>query len=160
MSRTGIGFDFHRLVVGRPLRLGGVSIPYSMGLLGHSDADSLVHAVCDALLGAAGLGDIGVHYPDTDPRYKGINSVQLLEDARLKLAGGGWSVEYVDSIIIAQDPKLSPYYGQMKIALAKAVGISSEQVNVKAKTMEGFGDIGRGEGIAAWAVATISKQLV
>ncbi|MCX6093672.1 MAG: 2-C-methyl-D-erythritol 2,4-cyclodiphosphate synthase [Candidatus Bipolaricaulota bacterium] len=153
--RTGLGIDFHRFVAGRPLVLGGETIPYEKGLLGHSDADVLTHAICDAVLGAAGLGDIGVHFPDTDPAYRGISSLKLLADVRVKLATAGYRVVNVDATVIAERPKLTPHFRAMKHRLADALGIESSYVSLKATTNEGMGAVGRGEGMAAWAVALI-----
>jgi 2-C-methyl-D-erythritol 2,4-cyclodiphosphate synthase len=153
--RVGIGIDFHRLVEGRPLILGGEAIPHEKGLLGHSDADVLTHAVCDALLGAAGLGDIGVHFPDTDPAYRGISSLKLLADVRAKLEAAGYRAGNVDATVIVERPKLASYFPAMRRRLAEVLGIDPSRVNVKATTSEGMGAVGRGEGIAVWAVAVI-----
>jgi len=153
--RVGIGIDFHRLVEGRPLILGGEAIPHEKGLLGHSDADVLTHAVCDALLGAAGLGDIGVHFPDTDPAYHGISSLKLLADVRTKLEAAGYRTENVDATVIAERPRLASYVPAMRRRLAEVLGVNPSRVNVKATTSEGMDAAGRGEGIAAWAVALI-----
>ena len=153
--RAGIGYDAHRLVEGRPLILGGVTIPHEKGLLGHSDADVLLHAICDALLGAAGLGDIGKHFPDTDPAYKGISSLKLLEAVGEKISRAGFSCANVDAVIVAQKPKLSPYMDDMKSNIAAALRIASDLVSIKATTTEGMGFEGRGEGISAQAVATL-----
>ncbi len=155
--RTGIGIDFHRLVEGRPLILGGETIPYDKGLLGHSDADVLTHAVCDALLGAAGLGDIGVHYPDTDPAYHGISSLKLLADVRARLEAAGYRAGNVDVTVLAERPKLAPHVPAMRQRLADVLGVAVSHVNLKATTTEGMGALGRGEGIAAWAVALIER---
>jgi 2-C-methyl-D-erythritol 2,4-cyclodiphosphate synthase len=157
MMRVGQGFDVHALVPGRPLMLGGVRVPHDKGLAGHSDADVLIHAVCDALLGAAGLGDIGRHFPDSDPRYKNIDSRQLLRHVRDLLAQGGWRVANVDATIIAQAPRLAPHIDRMRANLAEDLGIPLAQVNVKATTTERLGFIGREEGIAAQAVALIES---
>ena len=132
--RVGMGYDVHKLVEGRPLILGGVEIPHTLGLLGHSDADVLVHAIMDALLGAAALGDIGKHFPDTDPQYKGISSMKLLEHVRLLLEKNGYVVENIDATVIAQKPKLRPYIAQMEENIAKTRGIVKEQINIKAPT--------------------------
>jgi 2-C-methyl-D-erythritol 2,4-cyclodiphosphate synthase len=153
--RTGLGIDFHRLVVGRELVLGGETIPHERGLLGHSDADVLTHAICDALLGAAGLGDIGVHFPDSDPTYRGIPSLKLLADVRAKLDAAGYRTVNIDATIIAERPKLAPYFPSMKARLAEVVGVEASCVNLKATTSEGMDAAGRGEGMAAWAVALI-----
>lgn len=155
--RIGQGYDVHRLVEGRKLILGGVEVPYERGLLGHSDADVLTHAVMDALLGAAGLGDIGRHFPDSDPAYAGADSLRLLAAVREKLEDAGWQVGNVDGTVIAQRPKLADYLPQMRQNLALTLGVLPEQVNVKATTEEGLGFTGSGEGIAAQAVALLVK---
>ena len=155
MFRVGHGYDVHRLVEGRRLILGGVDIPYERGLLGHSDADVLVHAVMDALLGAAALGDIGKLFPDTDERYSGADSLKLLAAVMEALRGAGWSVSNIDATIIAQRPKLAPYIAEMRVRIAAAAGIESSQVSVKATTEEKLGFTGEGLGIAAHAVALI-----
>ena len=156
--RIGHGYDVHKLVEGRALILGGVNIPWEKGLLGHSDADVLVHAVMDALLGAAGLGDIGKHFPDTDPAYAGADSLKLLEHVTALLAQEGWQVGNVDTTILAQRPKLAPHIPQMRDNLAARMGIAPSQVNVKATTEEGLGFTGAGEGMAAHAVCLLVKQ--
>ena len=153
--RIGTGFDAHRLVEGRELWLGGVKIPYEKGLLGHSDADAPLHALADALLGAAVLGDIGKLFPDSDPQYKGISSVLLLEEVRKRLTNAGFTIGNVDLTIVCQAPKLAPYIPQMREKIAKALAISAEQVSVKATTTERMGYEGRGEGISAQAVAMV-----
>ena len=153
--RIGQGYDVHRLKEGRKLILGGVDIPWEKGLDGHSDADVLVHAVMDALLGAAALGDIGKLFPDTDPAFKGIDSLILLDHVRNALAEKGYSVSNADMTIIAQRPKLAPYIPQMKQTIADRLGVSADQVNVKATTEEHLGFTGRGEGISAHAVCLI-----
>ncbi len=153
--RAGIGYDYHRLVEGRRLVLGGVEVPFAKGLAGHSDGDVLTHAVADALLGAAGLGDIGQHFPDTDPKWKGVNSLELLARVRDLLGEKGLRVAQVDSVVIAQEPKLAPYFGQMRERLARTLDIDPAQVNVKAKTTEGLEAIGRGEAMAAQAVVLV-----
>ena len=155
MPRVGFGYDVHQFVAGRPLMLGGVEVPYDRGLEGHSDADVLLHAISDALLGAAGLGDIGKHFPDTDPRYKGISSLLLLREVCRKLDETGYRTQNIDAVIAAQEPKLAPYIGAMNTAIAEAVGIAVSQVNVKATTTERLGFVGRKEGIAAQAVVMI-----
>ena len=155
--RIGHGYDVHRLTEGRALILGGVQVPYALGLLGHSDADVLTHAVMDALLGAAGLGDIGRHFPDTDERYRGISSLLLLEHVRRLLADAGWRAGNIDATVIAQRPKLAPFLDEMRQKLAATLGISPDFVNVKATTEEGLGFSGRGEGIAAHAVALLER---
>ena len=155
--RVGIGYDVHKLTEGRDLILGGVCIPYEKGLLGHSDADVLIHAVMDALVGAAALGDIGLHFPDTDPKYKGISSIRLLEHVSQLLEDNGFVVENVDATIIAQRPKMRPYIDEMRQNIADALGVSVEQVNVKATTEEGLGFTGSGEGISSQAVCLLEK---
>jgi 2-C-methyl-D-erythritol 2,4-cyclodiphosphate synthase len=153
--RIGNGYDVHRLVKGRKLILGGVTIPFAKGLLGHSDADVLLHAVCDALLGAAGLGDIGLHFPDTDIQYKNISSLKLLRKTCSMIAGKGFAVVNLDTVILAEAPKISPYREEMRKNIAKAAGIEPENINIKATTSEGLGFTGRGEGIGAVCVALI-----
>lgn len=156
--RVGQGFDVHALVPGRKLVLGGVHIPHHRGLEGHSDADVLLHAVCDALLGAAGLGDIGRHYPDTDAQYAEIDSRRLLRDVAAKLAAARWRVVNVDATVIAQAPRLAPHFGAMTANIAQDLGVAPGAVNLKATTTEGLGFTGRGEGIAAMAVALIEED--
>ncbi len=153
--RTGIGYDAHRLALGRLLRVGGVEIPWPRGLAGHSDADVLAHAIMDALLGGAGLGDLGRHFPPGDPAFRGADSIELLRRVAAMAAGAGWRVVHVDSTVLAEAPRLAPYIPQMRERLAAALGVDSSTVNVKATTTEGMGAIGRGEGIAAHAVATL-----
>lgn len=153
--RIGHGFDVHAFAAGRRLVIGGVAIPYEFGLAGHSDADVLLHAICDALLGAAGLGDIGRHFPDTDTRYKGIDSRELLREVVARLAAEGWRVGNVDATIIAQAPRMAPYIAQMREHIAADLGVAVACVNVKATTTERLGFTGRGEGIAAEAVCLI-----
>ncbi|MDF9407516.1 2-C-methyl-D-erythritol 2,4-cyclodiphosphate synthase [Pelotomaculum isophthalicicum JI] len=153
--RIGFGYDVHRLVADRPLVLGGVNIPYEKGLLGHSDADVLAHAVMDALLGAAGEGDIGRHFPDSDPQYKGISSLSLLSRVEHILNGKGLTVGNIDSVIVAQAPKLAPFMNEMKIKMAKSLRTEPYRINVKATTTEGLGFTGTGEGIAAYAIALV-----
>jgi 2-C-methyl-D-erythritol 2,4-cyclodiphosphate synthase len=157
--RIGQGFDTHALVGGRELVIGGVRIPYEKGLAGHSDADVLIHAVCDALLGAAGLGDIGAHFPDTDARYKGIDSRKLLREVAQLLRQRKLRVANVDATIIAQAPKMAPHIAAMRANLASDLGVAPDAVNVKAKTTEKLGFVGRGEGIAAEAVALLSDRV-
>ena len=152
-----MGYDVHRLVPDRRLVLGGVEVPFERGLLGHSDADVLTHAVMDALLGAAALGDIGQHFPDHDPAYAGADSLVLLDQVTVLLAERGWSVGNVDATVIAQRPKLASYIPQMRANLARRMGVELEQVNVKATTEEGLGFTGGGEGIAAHAVVLLEK---
>jgi 2-C-methyl-D-erythritol 2,4-cyclodiphosphate synthase len=157
--RTGIGFDFHRLVAGRDLILGGVKIPYEMGLLGHSDADVLVHAVCDALLGAGGLGDIGIHFPDSDPAYKGISSLELLRRTCAQLVANNYRVVNVDAVVLAEAPKIMAFRHEILSRISQAMALSPPQVlNLKATTTEGCGMIGRGEGIGAMATALIELR--
>lgn len=156
--RIGHGYDVHRLVEGRDLILGGVNIPFEKGLLGHSDADVLAHAVMDALLGAAGLGDIGKHFPDTDPAYKGADSLKLLERVVALLDEKDWQVGNVDATILAQRPKLAPYIPQMRENLARCMDIEADRVNVKATTEEKLGFTGSGEGMAVHAVCLLIKK--
>ena len=155
--RIGQGYDVHRLVPDRELILGGVRIPHDRGLLGHSDADVLLHAVCDALLGAAALGDIGQHFPDSDPRYEGISSVLLLQECVRELTERGWRIVNLDVTVIAQKPKLMPFIPGIRASVAAAAGIPLDAVSVKATTEEGLGFTGREEGIAATAVALIEN---
>lgn len=158
MIRFGMGYDVHQLVEGRKLILGGVEIAHPTGLLGHSDADVLLHAISDALLGAAALGDIGRHFPDSDPAYKGASSVLLLEKVGALLAEKGYAVGNVDATIVAQRPKLAPYIARMCETIAAALGVDVGKVNVKATTTEGLGFAGRQEGIASYAVAAICEK--
>lgn len=153
--RIGQGYDLHRLVEGRDLILGGVKIDYEKGLLGHSDADVLLHAITDALLGAAGLGDIGRHFPDTDPAFKGADSKVLLSEAVALVVKAGWVIVNVDCTIVAQAPKLAPYMSQIRESVAKAIGVDLQRVNVKAKTNEGCDAVGRKEAIEAHAVVLL-----
>ncbi len=153
--RIGMGYDVHKLVEDRKLIIGGVEIPYEKGLLGHSDADVLLHAIMDALLGAAGLGDIGKHFPDTDEQYKGISSIKLMEHVGELLAKNGYVIGNIDSTIIAQRPKMAPYREQMRENIAKALKIDVSQVGVKATTEEGLGFTGAGEGISSQAIALL-----
>jgi 2-C-methyl-D-erythritol 2,4-cyclodiphosphate synthase len=154
--RIGEGWDVHALVAGRPLILGGVTIPYDKGLLGHSDADALLHAITDALLGAAGLGDIGRHFPDTDDRFRGADSAVLLAEAARRVREQGWQVVNLDSTVIAQAPKLAPHIDAMRTRIAQILGIDPSQVNVKAKTAEKMGPVGEGRSIEARAVVLLS----
>lgn len=154
--RVGMGYDVHKLVEGRDLIVGGVKIPHTLGLLGHSDADVLLHAIMDALLGAAALGDIGKHFPDTDPQYKGISSIRLMEHVADLIAEKGYLVENIDATIIAQKPKMRPYIAQMEQNIAEALGIDVTQVNVKATTEEGLGFTGTEQGISAQAVCLLT----
>lgn len=156
--RIGYGYDVHALTEGRDLIIGGVNIPYEKGLLGHSDADVLTHAVCDALLGAASLGDIGYHFPDKDPAYKGISSIKLLSFVGALLKENGYTVVNIDSTVIAQAPKLAPHIAAMRGNMADALGIDAGAVSVKATTEEHLGFTGKGEGIAAHAVCLIEKM--
>ncbi len=156
--RIGTGYDVHRLVEGRKLIIGGVDIPHEKGLLGHSDADVLLHAVCDALLGAAGLGDIGKHFPDSDQRYQGISSLTLLADVSRLLKETNFTVNNIDATIVAERPKMAPHIPKMVSHMASAVRVAESAVNIKATTTEGLGFTGRGEGISAYAVCTIVEQ--
>ncbi|MBI2862000.1 MAG: 2-C-methyl-D-erythritol 2,4-cyclodiphosphate synthase [Chloroflexi bacterium] len=158
MSRIGQGFDVHRLVEGRPLVLGGITIPSPKGLEGYSDADVLTHAVIDALLGALGLGDIGQHFPSGDPRYRGISSVTLLQQALERVVGGGWQITNLDATLLMEVPRLGPFLGQMRSRLAEVLNLPNDRVNVKAVSPEGLGFVGRGEGIAALAVVLLDKN--
>lgn len=153
--RVGIGYDVHALVPGRRLVLGGVEIPYELGLAGHSDADVLVHAIMDALLGAAGLGDIGRHFPDSDPRFKGISSLLLLEETAQKITAAGFAVNNIDAVLIAEKPRLATFIGAMQANIARVLQVPEHSVNVKATTTEGLGFTGRGEGIAAQAICSL-----
>ena len=156
--RTGIGWDSHRLAAGRRLILGGVQLEYEQGLEGHSDADVLAHAVIDALLGAAGLQDIGALFPDTDAAYKDADSIALLRDVVGRVRAAGLAVEHVDTTVIMERPKLAPHRGAIRASLAQALGVAPDRVNVKASTGEGLGFVGRGEGVAALAVATLATS--
>lgn len=158
MIRVGIGYDVHKLVEGRKLILGGVEIPYEKGLLGHSDADVILHAIMDALLGAAALGDIGQHFPDTDPEYEGISSLELLGRVGELLEEKDYEISNIDGIIIAQQPKMMPHLEDMRSNVAGALNIEKDQVSIKATTEEHLGFTGRGEGIAAQAVCCIYKE--
>lgn len=155
--RTGIGYDIHPFAPGRPLVLGGVRVPHEVGLSGHSDADVLAHALIDALLGAAALGDIGQHFPPDDARYRDANSLDLLRQTVALVAAAGYRVVNVDATVVAEAPKLSPYIGAMRSALAKALGVGDDAVSVKATTADRLGAVGRGEGIAALAVALLDS---
>jgi 2-C-methyl-D-erythritol 2,4-cyclodiphosphate synthase len=156
MSRSGVGWDSHRLVEGRELVLGGVRVEFELGLAGYSDADVLTHAVIDALLGAAGLGDIGQHFPDTDERWRGADSLAMLASVHGMVAAAGFEVRHVDATVACEAPKLSPYRDRMRERLAAALELPAEAVNVKFTTGEGMGFVGRGEGVAALAIATVS----
>ncbi len=157
MIRFGMGYDVHQLVENRKLIIGGVDIPYEKGLLGHSDADVLLHAISDALLGAAALGDIGKHFPDTDPRYKGADSLKLLEEVGNLLAAKGYVVGNVDATIVAQKPKMLPHIPQMRENIARVLRVDIDQINVKATTEEHLGFTGSGQGISSYAVAGIER---
>lgn len=156
--RVGMGYDVHKLTEGRKLILGGVDIPWEKGLLGHSDADVLIHAVMDALLGAAALGDIGKHFPDTDPAYKGISSFKLLVHVAELLRKQGYAVGNIDATVIAQKPKMAPHIPQMRKNMADALGIPESKINIKATTEEGLGFTGRGEGIASQAICLLIEK--
>ena len=157
MTRFGMGYDVHQLVENRKLIIGGVDIPYEKGLLGHSDADVLLHAISDALLGAAALGEIGKHFPDTDPRYKGADSLKLLEEVGNLLAAKGYVVGNVDATIVAQEPKMLPHIPQMRENIARVLRVDIDQINVKATTEEHLGFTGSGQGISSYAVAGIER---
>ena len=156
--RVGEGWDTHALVTGRPLILGGVTIPHTHGLQGHSDADALLHALTDALLGAAGLGDIGRHFPDTDPTFKGADSIVLLKEAARRVAEAGWAIGNLDSTIVAQAPKMAPHIPLMRERIAEALGLAPDAVNVKAKTAEKMGPVGEGRAIEARAICLLYKR--
>jgi 2-C-methyl-D-erythritol 2,4-cyclodiphosphate synthase len=160
LIRIGEGWDTHAFVAGRPLVLGGVTIPHTHGLLGHSDADALAHAITDALLGAAGLGDIGGHFPDTDPAFAGADSMRLLAEAASRVRAAGWAVVNVDSTVVAQAPRLATHIGAMRERLALAIGLAPEAVNVKAKTAEKMGPVGEGRAIEARAVCLLMAVAV
>ena len=156
--RVGLGYDYHRLEAGRKLILGGVEIPHSKGLAGHSDGDVLTHAICDALLGAAGLGDLGQHFPDTDPKWKGASSLKLLAQVVEMLRAKGLRPTQVDSVVLAEEPKLAPHFVRMRETLARVLGVEPAEVNVKAKTTEGLEALGRGEAMAAQAIALLESS--
>jgi 2-C-methyl-D-erythritol 2,4-cyclodiphosphate synthase len=158
VTRTGIGIDTHRFQAGRPLILGGVRIPYERGLAGHSDADVLTHAIIDALLGAAGEGDIGEHFPDTDPAYAGADSLELLRTVVARLADRGMAIRHVDATVMLERPKLGAHRAAIRASLAGALAVPERAVNLKATTGEGMGFVGRGEGVAALAVATVDDR--
>ncbi len=158
MTRIGTGYDVHRLAEGLPLWLGGVCVPHTHGLVGHSDADVLLHAICDALLGAAALGDIGKHFPDTDPQYKGISSLKLLAHVGRLLREKGYTIVNIDSTIVAQRPKLAPYISLMRQNIADTLGLDIDRVSVKATTTEHLGFEGREEGISSQAIALIENE--
>lgn len=155
MTRAGIGYDLHRLEEGRKLILGGIEIPFHKGPAGHSDGDALAHAICDALLGAAGLGDIGAHFPDTDPKWKDVSSLRFLERVRDLLVEHHLRISHIDAVVITEKPKLGPHFPAMREALAKSLAISASAINLKAKTNEGVDAIGRGEAIAAQAIVVL-----
>ena len=155
-ARCGIGYDLHRLEPGRKLSIGGIEIPSDKGSVGHSDGDVLAHAMCDALLGAAGLGDIGTHFPDSDPKWKGANSLIFLDHIRAMFEEEDFRIRHIDAIVILERPKLGPHFPTMREAIAKALGMKVDSINLKAKTNEGVDAIGRGEAVAAYAVATIA----
>lgn len=157
MYRTGIGFDAHRFSGEKKLILGGVEIPFELGLEGHSDADVLTHAICDALLGAVGERDIGSHFPDKDPKYKGISSLVLLKETLAVLSSKGFNVENIDSVVVCENPKLQPYISRIKKSLVSIIDIPEEFLGIKATTTDGMGFAGRGEGIAAYAVVLVKK---
>ena len=155
MIRAGIGYDLHRLEEGRKLILGGIEVPFHKGSAGHSDGDALAHAICDALLGAAGLGDIGAHFPDTDPQWKDVSSLRFLERVRDLLVERRLRISHIDAVVITEKPKLGPHFPAMREALAKSLAISASAINLKAKTNEGVDAIGHGEAIAAQAIVTL-----
>ncbi len=156
--KIGIGYDIHRLVEGRKLFIGGVQIPYIKGRLGHSDGDALLHAICDALLGAAGGCDIGEHFPDTDPKYVGVSSLELLKKVADLLKQKNFQISNIDTVIIASEPNISPFKGQMKKKIAQALNIKEDSVNIKAKTNDNIGEIGKKEAIASYAVALLERH--
>jgi 2-C-methyl-D-erythritol 2,4-cyclodiphosphate synthase len=155
MTYSGIGYDLHRLQDGRKLIIGGIEVPFEKGPVGHSDGDVLSHALCDALLGAGALGDIGTHFPDTDPKWKGASSLLFLEHARKLLADRRLRIVHVDAVVICERPKLGPHFPAMRAALAKSLDMTADHISLKAKTNEGVGEIGRGEAIACHAIATV-----
>jgi 2-C-methyl-D-erythritol 2,4-cyclodiphosphate synthase len=157
VSRSGIGYDLHRLAEKRKLMIGGIDVPFEKGTVGHSDGDVLCHAICDALLGAASMGDIGTHFPDTDERWRGVSSLVFVRQVRQYLERKNWKIAHIDAVVVAERPKLGPHFPNMRVALAKSLGIAPEQINLKAKTHEGLGEIGRGEAIAAHVIATIES---
>jgi 2-C-methyl-D-erythritol 2,4-cyclodiphosphate synthase len=157
-NRCGIGYDLHRLEPGRKLIIGGIELPFDKGPAGHSDGDVVAHALCDALLGAAGLGDIGSHFPDTDPQWKNADSMQFLDHAAHHLTAKGFSIAYIDVVVILEKPKLGPHFPRMREKLAKVLRIPQEKLHLKAKTNEGVDAIGRGEALAAWVIATLTTS--
>lgn len=156
-ARCGIGYDLHRLEHGRKLMIGGVEVPFEKGPVGHSDGDVVAHALCDALLGAAGLGDIGRHFPDSDPQWAGADSMRFLEHASRLLDEKQFSIEHVDAVVILETPKLGPHFPRMQETLARALRVSADRIHLKAKTNEGVDAVGRGEAIAAYVVATLES---
>ena len=158
MFRIGFGYDAHRLIKGRPLIIGGVSIPYELGLEGHSDADVLIHSLMDAILGALGKGDIGMHFPDNDPAYKGIDSTLLLKKVMEMVNRDGYIINNTDNTIVAQRPKLAPHMQNMRDRLSRFLEVPTDRINIKATTTEGMGFCGRGEGIAAYSIASLVKK--
>ena len=156
--RCGIGYDLHRLAEGRKLILGGIELPSHKGSVGHSDGDVLAHALCDALLGAAGIGDIGTHFPDTDPQWKGANSLVFLQQTKKLLDREHWKIQYVDAVVITEKPKLAPHLPKMREALGRALGVPPDKIHLKAKTNEGVDAVGRGEAIAAHAIALLTQK--
>ena len=158
MQHVGIGYDIHRLVSGRKLLLGGIEIPYVHGLLGHSDADVLLHAICDSLLGAIGEGDIGEHFPDTEPKYHNISSIELLSIVADSVAKKGFTVSNIDTVVIAEEPNITPFKKQMQEKIAQVLNIAKERVSIKAKTNEGLGVVGKKEAIASYAVAMLAME--
>jgi 2-C-methyl-D-erythritol 2,4-cyclodiphosphate synthase len=158
MQHVGIGYDIHRLVSGRKLLLGGIEIPYVHGLLGHSDADVLLHAICDSLLGAIGEGDIGEHFPDTEPKYHNISSIELLSIVADSVAKKGFTVSNIDTVVIAEEPNITPFKKQMQEKIAQVLNIAKERVSIKAKTNEGLGVVGKKEAIASYAVAMLARE--
>ena len=157
-TRCGIGYDLHRLETGRKLIVGGIELEFDKGPAGHSDGDVVAHALCDALFGAAGLGDIGTHFPDTDAKWKGANSLIFLEHARKLLDEKKFAIEHVDAVVILERPKLGPHFQKMREALSRALGVEPEKIHLKAKTNEGVDAVGRGEAIAAYVVATLAER--
>lgn len=158
MMRVGIGYDIHRLIEGRDLIIGGRVIPFKKGLLGHSDADVLVHAICDALLGAAAMGDIGLHFPDTDPKFKGVSSLDLLSAAVDMIRSSGFEIVNIDATVFAEAPKIGPYRDDIGQNLARTLGIDPNRINIKATTTEGLGYVGRGDGMAAMCVVLLESN--
>ena len=157
MSRAGIGYDLHQLEAGRKLVVGGIEVPFDKGPVGHSDGDVLAHAITDALLGAAGLGDIGTHFPDTDPQWKGVSSLLFLEHVSTMLETYHLRIVHIDAVVVCERPKLGPHFPAMRDTLAKSLGIPADRINLKAKTNEGVDAVGRGEAIAAQAIATLES---